>query len=97
LTTRHNIAHWTGEVGDAQAALELFEKLLPDRQRVLGADHPDVLATRYNMAARTAEAGHARAALELFEKLLPDRQRVLGSDPPDVVCIQRWIRYLEQK
>jgi hypothetical protein len=24
----------------------LFEKLLPDRQRVLGADHPDVLSTQ---------------------------------------------------
>ena len=46
LTTRGNIAHWTGEAGDARGALELFTALLPDRQRVLGPDHPDVQATR---------------------------------------------------
>jgi hypothetical protein len=45
LTTRHSVAYWTGEAGDARGALELFEELLPDRQRVLGADHPDVLTT----------------------------------------------------
>jgi hypothetical protein len=31
-------------------ALRLFRELLPDRERVLGPDHPDTLATRSNIA-----------------------------------------------
>ena len=31
LTTRHNIADWAGQAGDAAAALRLFRELLPDR------------------------------------------------------------------
>jgi hypothetical protein len=31
--------------GDAREALRLFQALLPDRVRVLGADHPDTLTT----------------------------------------------------
>jgi Tetratricopeptide repeat len=46
LTTRHNIAFWTGECGDAAQALRLFRALLLDRERVLGADHPDTFKTR---------------------------------------------------
>ena len=46
LTTRNNIADWTGRVGDAREALRLFAELLPDRERVLGRDHPDTLRTQ---------------------------------------------------
>jgi len=41
----HNIAAWTGECGDAREALRLFQALLPDQTRVLGADHPGTLRT----------------------------------------------------
>ena len=50
LTTRHNIATWTGQSGDAAKALRLFRDLLPDQERVLGADHPDTLLTRNSIA-----------------------------------------------
>ena len=50
LTTRGNIACWTGECGDPAGALRLFRELLPDRERVLGPDHPDTLTTRNNIA-----------------------------------------------
>ena len=46
LTTRNNIAGWTGSVGDAREALRLFTELLPDQERVLGRDHPDTLETQ---------------------------------------------------
>jgi len=46
LTTRNNIAAWTGRSGDARKALRLFQALLPDQERVLGPDHPDTLRTR---------------------------------------------------
>ena len=40
LTTRDNVAFWTGVCGDAAQALRLFEELLPDRERVLGPRPP---------------------------------------------------------
>jgi hypothetical protein len=47
------------------AALQLFRELLPDRVRVLGPDHPDVLATRHNIASWAAQSdGHAGHELE---------------------------------
>ena len=45
LTTRNNLAYWTGETGDAAEAVEAFQALLPDQERVLGKDHPDTRVT----------------------------------------------------
>uniref|UniRef100_UPI002AD250D6 tetratricopeptide repeat protein n=1 Tax=Frankia sp. Cr1 TaxID=3073931 RepID=UPI002AD250D6 len=57
LTTRGNIADWTGETGDPGEALRLFRELLPDQERVLGPGHPDTLTTRNNIAHWTGQAG----------------------------------------
>ena len=73
LTTRGNIATWTGECGDAAGALRLYQELLPDRVRVLGPRHPDTLATRSHIALWTGQCGDAAGALRLFQELLPDR------------------------
>jgi hypothetical protein len=51
LSTRNNIAAWTGQCGDAQEALRLSREL-----RALGPDHTDVLFTRANIAHWTARA-----------------------------------------
>ena len=85
LATRCLVAYWTGKTGDAQAALALFKKLLPDQERVLGKDHPDTFTARDNIAAWTGGTGDAQAALALFKKLLPDQERVLGKDHPDTL------------
>ena len=93
LTTRNNIADWTGQAGDARGALDLSTALLPDQQRVLGPDHPDTLTTRNNLADWTGQAGDARGALELFTALLPDQQRVLGPDHPDTLTTRSNLAY----
>jgi hypothetical protein len=93
LTTRNNIAHWTGQDGNAREALRLFRELLADRIRVLGPDHPDVLATRNNIAGWTGEGGDVREALRLSGELLPDLIRVLGSDHLDVLIARNNIAY----
>ena len=93
LTTRGNIAAWTGRAGDARAALELFTALLPDRQRILGPDDPDTLTTRAHITVWTGKAGDARAALELCTALLPDQQRILGPDHPDTLTTRHNIAF----
>ena len=50
LTTRNNIANWTGQCGDPAGALRLARELLPDVEQVLGPGHPYSLATRNNIA-----------------------------------------------
>jgi hypothetical protein len=80
LTTRHNIAYWTGEVGDAHQAMTLFKALLPDVMWALGPGHPLTFTTCHNFARWTGEAGDAQRAVTLFEALLPDMVRVLGPD-----------------
>src|SRR5271166_1353167 len=85
LTTRSNIADWTGKSGDARGALRLSCALLPDQERVLGRDHPTTLTDRGNIASWTGKSGDEREALRLFRALLPDRERVLGRDHPDTL------------
>ena len=57
LTTRSNIAIWTGHCGDAAEALRLSSKLLPDQERVLGPRHRDTSATRNSIASFREGAG----------------------------------------
>ena len=71
LSTRNNIAHWTGQIGDPALALRLFRELLPDLVRVLGPDHPATLTTRNNIAGWTGQAGDPAGALRLSQELLP--------------------------
>ena len=85
LTTRSNIAYWTGQCGDLAGALRLFQELLPDRERVLGPHHPGTLNTRSNIASWIGECGDRAGALRLFQELLPDRERVLGPHHPDTL------------
>ena len=51
-------------------ARDLLAALLPDRERVLGPDHPGTLATRHNLASLTSEAGDVAGARDLLAALL---------------------------
>jgi Tetratricopeptide repeat len=46
----------------------LHEQTLADRERVLGADHPDTLATRHHLAAAYRAAGRTAEAITLDEQ-----------------------------
>ena len=75
---RHNLARWTGEAGDPAGARDQFAALLPIREQVLGAEHPDTLNTRMGLASWTGRAGDAASARDQFAALLPVLERVLG-------------------
>ena len=58
LTTRANLAGWTGEAGDAAAARDQYAALLPVRKRVLGPEHPGTLTVYADLAHWTGRAEH---------------------------------------
>ena len=87
-TSRPGPARW-----GCAGALRLFTALLPDRERVLGRDHPATLSTRHNIASWTGAVGDAREALRLCTALLPDQERVLGRDHPDTLSTRNNIAH----
>lgn len=78
LAIRHELAYWTGQVGQTTEARELSAELLPIQQRILGAEHPRTLSNRHNLAHWTGQAGDAVRAQQLLADLLPLRERVEG-------------------
>ena len=99
LTARGNLAHWTGEAGDAAGARVQFAALVPVRERVLGAEHPDTLTDRANLAYYTGAAGDPAAARDQYAALLPVRERVPGAEHPDTLTarasLARWARLVQ--
>ena len=56
LTARDNLAHWTGQAGDAAGARDQFAALLPMHRAGPRPEHPRTLATRANLAVWTWKA-----------------------------------------
>ncbi|WP_146179949.1 tetratricopeptide repeat protein [Micromonospora sp. RP3T] len=71
--------------GDVARALALSERLLTDRERVLGADHPDTLIARSDLALTYETTGRVELAVVLLEQVLADSERALGPDHPDTL------------
>ena len=65
----------------AGRAIPLYESTLADRERVLGADHPDTLTSRNNLARAYHSAGGWPSDPAVRETLA-ERERVLGRRPP---------------
>jgi hypothetical protein len=79
------LARRTGQAGDMAGARDLLAAPLPDRERVLGPDHPATLTTRASLARWTWEAGDVAGARDLLAALLPIRSRVLGPEQPSTL------------
>ena len=63
--TRGNLANAYQAAGRADDAIAIFEPLLADRERILGAEHPDTLTTRGNLAGAYDAAGRTDDARRL--------------------------------
>ena len=74
-------------LGDSSAqAIEYGPDLIADSERVLGPDHPDILAVRSNLAIAYREAGRLDEAIPLLERSLADSERILGADHPGTLA-----------
>jgi len=60
-----------------------YGRVLADRERVGGADHPDTIAARANLAYAYRTAGRLRKAVPQYERTLADWERVQGRDHRD--------------
>ena len=74
------------ELGDsAPRAIAIGEPLIADLERLLGANHPDILNARNRLAAAYKGEGRVAEAIRLFEQTLADRERLLGPNDPDTM------------
>ena len=67
-------------------AVRIGERLLADRQRVFGPNHPDTLTARNNLATAYRAAGRIDEAITLHEQTLTAYERVLGPDHLDTLA-----------
>ena len=63
--------------------------MLPDRERILGPDHPDTLWTRGNLAASYRSAGRIPEAIALGKQVAAPSERILGTDHPDTLRVRQ--------
>ncbi|MFE1444394.1 tetratricopeptide repeat protein [Streptomyces sp. NPDC058739] len=93
LASRHNLAFWQGQAGDAAGAAAALAELLDDRVRVLGKDHPHVLFTRHSLASCRGRAGDAVGAAADFAAVVDDHARVLGKDHPHTLSTRHELAF----
>jgi hypothetical protein len=64
-------------------AIAILNALLPDCQRILGADHRDTLITRHTLGYAYIDAGCTGDAIATLEALLADNERISGVEDLD--------------
>lgn len=80
LQARHQLATAHEFAGRFDEAVSLFEDVVADRTRALGACHPDTLHTQARLASSLS--GASRFSPALFEDVVADQTRVLGVADP---------------
>jgi hypothetical protein len=85
--------------GDALVfrARDMFADLLPVRERVLGAEHPDAQDARHDLAYWTGHARNLDRARDLTSVLLPIFDRVLGAEHPATQAARDSLDYWTRK
>ena len=74
------MADYVGRSGSYTAARDLHRRVVEARERILGPEHPHLLAARSDLASSTGMAGDPAAARDLLVALLPVYERVLGPE-----------------
>ncbi|MGH8932903.1 MAG: tetratricopeptide repeat protein [Egibacteraceae bacterium] len=81
-------------MGRVAEAIRLEERVLAERERVLGVEHPDTLTARANLAGSYWSVGRVAEAITLGERVLAERERVLGVEHPDTLttraALEEW-------
>ncbi|MGC9378769.1 tetratricopeptide repeat protein [Streptomyces sp. MH13] len=94
LAGRHNAGLTLGRLGRWEEAGEVHRAVADERERLLGADHPDTLASRYEVAFALSRTGHAADALRTYKRVAAARIRVLGADHADTLAVRQEMAYV---
>ncbi|EXU64526.1 serine/threonine protein kinase [Streptomyces sp. PRh5] len=89
LAERHRAGLGLGRTGRWAEAVETHRAVAAERERALGADHPDTLASRYEIAFALGILGRPGDALREYERVAAGRRRVLGADHPDTLAARQ--------
>lgn len=65
-----NLAVSYSDLDRRQEAMEMREKVLEARKRILGEEHPDTLTSMAHLATSYSNLGQGQKAMELVEKAL---------------------------
>eukprot|EP00240_Pyramimonas_obovata_P003175 CAMPEP_0118924400 /NCGR_PEP_ID=MMETSP1169-20130426/2554_1 /TAXON_ID=36882 /ORGANISM="Pyramimonas obovata, Strain CCMP722" /LENGTH=636 /DNA_ID=CAMNT_0006865509 /DNA_START=385 /DNA_END=2295 /DNA_ORIENTATION=- len=79
-----NLAGVHQEMGEYDEALPLYERSLAIREKVHGADHPEVATGLNNLAVLYKRMGKYDEALPLYQRSLAIREKVYEADHPAV-------------
>lgn len=94
-TMVEKFANSYSENGRTREALQLIERLVDMRKRVLGEAHPDTLGSVHHLAVRYSEVGRPQEALQLVGKVVDMMKRVLGEAHPDTLLAVRFKNSLD--
>ena len=72
----------------------MYRRVLADRRRILGDDHPDTLATRHRLARIVGQRGRYADAEPMFRQVLAARRRTLGAEHPDTLSTEHRLGWL---
>ncbi|MER7623112.1 serine/threonine-protein kinase [Streptomyces sp. NPDC126503] len=89
LEALEGVAYTLGTAGDAEAARDMYEDLLPRARAHFGADSLEALETWANLAGWTGDAGDPARAAELYAEVVVAAVGRWGESHPRVT---RWIR-----
>jgi tetratricopeptide (TPR) repeat protein len=83
---RWSAVWYLNQLGDnPRQVIAIGERLVADRDRLLGPDHPDTLNSRNDLAVAYRAAGRTGEAITLHEQTLAAYERVLGPDHPSTL------------
>jgi tetratricopeptide (TPR) repeat protein len=81
---RHTLAKSYNGLGLFKPAQSLLERVIADRRRLFGPDHPATLAAQHDLAVAYKRLGDERA-LPLAQRTYEARQKALGRDHEDTI------------
>ena len=97
LAERNARAHQYLREGRDDLAIPLFEEVLAERVRVLGADHPQTLTSRNNLAGAYHAVGRVDDARALLENTLKVCEEVLSPGHPLTTRVRENLETLERE
>ncbi|MDI5972084.1 serine/threonine-protein kinase [Streptomyces sp. SL13] len=85
FAARQRVAMELSAAGRWAEAVDAFRALIAERERVLGADHPDALAGRYELGFALGRSGRSREALTEYERVAAGRP----ADHPEALAARQ--------